>query len=81
MESPQQQRSPSEPTAIAEIEIIKVIALPLIFACLADVVMVITAKVVVGKLGAAQSMGRRSRVPLDPTPALPKRGREKRCEI
>jgi len=43
-----------KPTAIAETRTMTVIALPLIFAYLADVLMVLTTKMVVGKLGAVE---------------------------
>lgn len=43
-----------KPTAIAETRTMTVIALPLIFAYLADVLMVLTTKIVVGRLGAVE---------------------------
>ncbi len=43
-----------KPTAIAETRIMTVIGLPLIFAYLADVLMVLTTKMVVGRLGAVE---------------------------
>ena len=41
-----------KPSRLLEVKALIVIALPLIFAYLADVLMIITAKMVVGRLGA-----------------------------
>jgi Na+-driven multidrug efflux pump len=43
-----------KPSRLLEVKALIVIALPLIFAYLADVLMIVTAKMVVGRLGATE---------------------------